>query len=173
MRLKGFIIFALLFLFPFFAYSGEDGQHFASGKNFARTHQMEFAYMQFRDIVLNYPDSPFREDALFATGEYFFNISNFNEAAKIFAQFIKEYPDSKAKIIVLGFLYKIAQEKNDTAQSEKLKTAIVTLQQVSFVFRNSKNYKYRSPSGKQYRAVIRINQITLHGDGEILAEISY
>ncbi|OGX25352.1 MAG: hypothetical protein A3D10_01570 [Omnitrophica WOR_2 bacterium RIFCSPHIGHO2_02_FULL_48_11] len=173
MKYKSLISLLLFVLLSPHAHAGEDAQRFALGKNFAKTHQMEFAYMQFRDIVIHNVGSPFREASLFATGEYFADISNFPEAITIFTQFLKEYPDSKAKIFVLGYLYKIAQETNDTEQLEKLKTDIVTLQQVSFVFRNSKDYQYRSPTHKQYRAVVRINQITIYNGSEILAEISY
>lgn len=169
----GLTAILLIFFLPSLAYPGEDRQHFALGKNFAKAQQREFAYMQFREIVLHAPGSPLREAALFAIGEYFFSILDIRQAEEIFMQFLKEYPNSKNKIFVLGYLYKIANQQNDLASTEKFKTDIITLQHVSFIFRNSKEYKYHSPLGTQHRAIIRINQITIDSGGEILAEISY
>ncbi len=170
---KALTLVALLFFCPIIAHPSEDAPLYSLGKNFAKRQEKEFAYMQFRDIVLHFPGSRFREGALFATGEYFYSITDYTEATKTFKQFSKEYPTSKNKIFALGYLYKIAEIENDEILTAKLRTELITLQQVSFVFRNSKQHIYRSPFHKSYRAVIRINRIAIDSEGEILAEISY
>ena len=173
MKLKRLTLVVYLFLIPALAFSEEDELLLKRGRHFAKAHQLEFAYMQFRDIVFNYPNSRFREDAFFATGEYFSIVSDDPEAFQIFMQFVSEYPDSKRKIFALGYLSKIAQKEKNETLAEKLKTDIVTLQRVALIFKNSKEYKYLSPLNKQYRAIIQIDKITISCDGQILAEISY
>src|SRR3989338_7853557 len=101
--------------------AGEDSSLFSKGRKFARSNQSEFAYMQFRDIINNFPNSPHREPALFASGEYYAAIPDHLESKRIFDQFLTEYPDSKSKIFVLAYLYKIAEFNDDTEQMEKLK----------------------------------------------------
>ncbi len=155
------------------ASAGEDGILFNKGKQFAKTGQVDFAYMQFHEVVRNYPQSHFREDSLFAMGEYFFTESNFDETQRIFSQFMEEYPNSKLRIFALAYLYEIAQEREDEELTEKFKAQTVSAQQIALVFRNAKEYRYRSPMLTRFRALIEINKITIFRDGEILAEISY
>ena len=153
--------------------AGEDSSLFAKGKKFARSNETEFAYMQFRDIINNFPNSIHREHALFATGEYYASIPDHEETKRIFNQFLIEYPESKSKIFVLAYLYKMAEVDGDTEQIEKLKTDIIRIQQVGFVFRNSKELKYQSPLAHHYRAVIQIDRILIEKEGETLVELSY
>ena len=155
------------------AISGEDSSLFSKGRKFARTSQQEFAYMQFRDIIYNFPNSAHREEALFATGEYYAAIPDHLETQRIFTQFLTEYPDSKSKIFALAFLYKIAEADQDEETMEKLKTEIIAIQRVGFVFRNSKELKYLSPCNNHYRAVIQIDKILIEKEGEALVELSY
>lgn len=153
--------------------AGEDSNLFNKGKKFARTNQIEFAYMQFRDIINNFPNSPHREQAIFATGEYYAAIPDHQETKHIFEQFLAEYPESKSKIFALAHLYKIAELEEDAEKIEKLKTDIITIQQVGFVFRNSKELEYQSPLNHHYRAVIQIDRILIEKEGETLVELSY
>lgn len=155
------------------AFAGDDAIIFKKGQAFARQQKLDFAYMKFRDIVLHHPRSPLHERSLFATGEYFYIIANFAEAAKIFSDFVELYPESKLKIFALGYLYDIASKNNDTELTEKLKTDIITRQQVALVFRNAKEYTYKSPLYRQYHGLIQIDKITISCDGQALAEISY
>jgi len=173
MKSRGLTVAILLILLPLTAYSGEDKILYARGRHFVKTHQMDFAYMQFRDIVRQYPQSTFREDALFATGEYFVQNSNFKEATKIFEEFIKEYPTAKTKIFALAYLYKMAKEKNDADLVERIKTDIITIERLGFVFRDSKEYKYHSLFHWQYHVLLQIDKITISCNGDRLAEISY
>ncbi len=129
--------------------------------------------MQFRDIINNFPNSVHREQALFAAGEYYAALTDHLESKRIFEQFLAEYPDSKSKIFALAYLYKIAELGENTAPVEKLKTDIITIRQVGFVFRNSKELKYLSPLQHHYRAVIRIDRILIEKEGETLVELSY
>lgn len=129
--------------------------------------------MQFRDILNNFPDSVHRENALFATGEYYAAIPDNQESKKIFEQFIAEFSDSKPKIFALAHLYKIAEFDENSDLMEKLKTDIIAIQRVGFVFRNSKELKYLSPLNHQYRAVIQIDKILIEKEGETLVELSY
>ena len=154
-------------------FAGEDGNHFSLGKQYARSNQAEFAYMEFRKIIQSAPDSSYRESALFATGEYFATLADFQETEAIFKQFCEEFPASKLKIFALAYLYKVATINNDTSARENFRTEIITFQQVGLIFKNSKQFKYLSPFHHQYRAIIEINKITVDKEGEILAEISY
>ena len=167
------VIVTALLIVPTPLYAGSDAILFERGRNFAKSQKLDFAYMQFRDLVFHYPRSKFYEKALFATGEYFFLYSNFAEAAKTFSEFVDLYPKSKLKIFALGYLYRIAAENKDEKLVEKLKTDIITRQQVALIFRNAKEYKYRSPLDRLYHGLIQIDKIIISCDGQTLAEISY
>ena len=173
MRMKLGLIAASLLTIATVAFAGEDGNLLQLGRYYVKTGQLEFAYMQFRGIVVQYPDSPYREEAFFATGEYFAKLANYKEAQIYFEQFLKEYPSSKYKIFALAYLYKIAETSDDAPAMEKLKNDIVTFHQVGLIFRDSKVFKQKSPLHRMHRAVIQIDKITIYCEGEILAEIPY
>ena len=129
--------------------------------------------MHFRKIICAFPESKYRENCLFAMGEYYFSISDYRDAASSFNKFINDYPKAKAKPFALAYLFKIAKrEKNEKLQKE-LKHAIVSMQQLSLLFRDAKEHKYTSPLSKTYKVTYCIDKVEFHINGKLLTQISY
>lgn len=150
-----------------------DGRYYSRAVKAARKGSIDFAYMNYRAILRGYPRSKFRESALFAEGEYYFMIPSYEEADEAFQNFLKLYPQSKAKLFALAHRLRIAQETNDLELAEEIKRQIINFKQVSLVFRDRQEYLYRSPLERRYRAVIRIDKIEFYAEGDLFAEISY
>ena len=148
-------------------------QVYSKAVEFAEAGQADFAFMHYNKLLRNYPTSKYREQALFATGEYYFQISGFQEAATAFKTFLDEYPDSKERLYVLAYLLSIAQRNQNTASIQGLEKQIIDLQQVSFVFRETKEIVYRSPLYQSYKVVIHIDKIEFYVEGELFAKVSY
>jgi len=168
------VLFAAILLFGTpAAHAGEDGKLYKKGLYFARSGQAEFAFMQYRTILLKYPDSRYREDATFAMGEYFFAVNDRVAAKEKFTEYVRDFPEGKGKIFALAYLLKIAGLEEDKDSSQKLRNDIITFRQISLVFRNYKEYTYRSPLNKNYRALFLIDKIEISLQGAEFVEISY
>ena len=148
-------------------------QVYSKAVEFAKAGQGHFAFMHYNKLLRNYPTSKYREQALFATGEYYFRVSSFQAAATTFQTFLAEYPDSKERIYALAYLLSIAQRDKNTLSVEGLEKQIIDLQQVSFVFRETKEIAYRSPLYQNYKAVIHIDKIEFYVEGKLFAQVSY
>ncbi len=129
--------------------------------------------MQYNKILRNYPMSKYREQALFALGEYYFQLSGFEKSGEAFREFLDQYPDSEGKIHVLAYLLSIAREDHDVLLTEELEKQVVSLENVSLVFRDSKEFVYKSPLYKNHKAVVHIDKIEFYVEGEFFAKVSY
>jgi len=148
-------------------------QVYSKAVRFAKAGQDDFAFMQYSSLLRNYPTSKYREKALFATGEYYYRYSGLKKAATAFNMLLEEYPDSKERIYALAYLLNMASKDKNQLTVEDLEKKIINLQQVSFVFRESKEVAYRSPLYQSYKAIIHIDKIEFYVEGELLAKVSY
>ncbi len=148
-------------------------QVYSKAVKFAKAGQSDFAFTQYSKLLRNYPTSKFRDQALFAIGEYYFKNFGFKQAAEAFQTFIDEYPDSDERLYALAYLLNIAKKDSNESFAQSLEKQIIDLQQVSFVFRNSKEIAYRSPLYQNYKAIVHIDKIELYVEGELFAKVSY
>lgn len=144
---------------------------YSKAVQFARAGQGHFAFMQYNNLLRTYPTSQYRSQALFATGEYYYQIENFHDAQAAFKLFLDENPDSDERLFALAYLLSIA-DKN-AAPVEDLERTIINLQQVSLVFREKKEITYRSPLYQDYKTVIHINKIEFYVEGKLFAKVSF
>ncbi len=148
-------------------------QVYSKAVEFAKAGQGHFAFMHYNKLLRNFPTSKYREQALFATGEFYFRVLSFNEASETFKTFLTEYPESKERLYALAYLLSIARRDENAVSIDGLEKQIIDLQQVSFVFRETKEIAYRSPLYQSYKAVIRIDKIEFYVEGKLFAKVSY
>ena len=139
----------------------------------AESGNRDFAYMQCRALLENYPDSKYASDAAFAIGEYYFIAADYEQAAEAMSNFINEYSDSKGLPFVLMYLLKVSQINKNEPLAEKLKNKIISLKRLSFLFQESKGYAYKSPLRMQYRMIYYIDKVELYVDDKLFEKISY
>jgi outer membrane protein assembly factor BamD (BamD/ComL family) len=154
-------------------FAPSETQLYSKAIQFAKAGQGHFAFMQYSELLRNYPTSKYRDLALFATGEYYFQVSGFQDAEKAFKMFLDEYPDARERTYALAYLLNIARRNDNAASAEDLKKQIIDRQQVSFVFRESKEVTYRSALNQNYKTVIYIDKIEFYVEGKLLAKVSY
>lgn len=173
---QGFKV-SILFLFLFLLFSQtlfaeEDAQVYSRAREAAQSGHMDFAFMYYRSILNDYPDSKFKAQALFAQGEYYFLLPNYHESASLFNKFISLNPDPKEKLFALAYLLKIAQIQGNESLEKDLQKTILTLNPMDLVFRDFKEYNYRSPLDRKHKAVFRIDKIQFYVQGEMFVQIS-
>jgi len=146
---------------------------YSKAVKYARAGQIHFAFMHYNNLLRNYPLSKYRKQALFATGEYYFQESGYNQATTAFETFLDENPDSEDRLYALAFLLNIAIDEKNELSVKGLEKQIIDLQQVSFVFRKTKEIAYRSPMYQNFKVIIHIKKIEFYLEGEFLAKVSY
>lgn len=166
---------AMLFIPLFFntAYAQESGQIYSLAVSEARSGNTDSAFLYLRSLLDDFPGSKYAPDALFASGEYYFSIADYADSIKAFARYLNDYPDSPGMIFAFMYLLKIAENRGDESSAQNLRKKIITLKQVSFLFRESKVYKYRSALYRKHKAAYYIDRVEFHIDGELFAKISY
>jgi len=167
------IVTLLVFLFLSLAYAQESQRIYSLALKAAKEGDPGYAFMSFRYLLSNYPDSKHREAALFATGEYYFLIGDYTDARPVFIKFVDEYPNSKVRPFALAYLIKIAEKQDQEALAESMEKEIITSQQLILLFRDFKEFRYLSPLHRRYKAVHFIDKIEFYIDGELFAQISY
>ncbi len=160
-------------LFSGVGHAGEDRGLYSRAMKSAKQGDADFAFMNYRSILREYPQSKFKEQALFAHAEYSFLLKHYDESVALFTTFVQDYPDSKGKLFALAYLLKIAGEKGDQKEVEAIRKQIISLRKISLVFRNFKKYKYRSPFYRYWKAIIYIDKIEFYINGELFEKIFY
>lgn len=162
-----------IFCLTSLARAESEAQIYRKAVQAAKTGRTDFAFMYYSALSRNYPDSRYRREFLFARGEYLFWMPNYPEAAAAFETFLKDFPDADGKLVVWGYLYRIAQIRKDSVRMEEIKKEIIGFQQVGLVFKEFKENQYRSPMHYAYRVVFHIDKVEFYREGGLFAEVSY
>jgi outer membrane protein assembly factor BamD (BamD/ComL family) len=156
-----------------FSFAREDKTLYSQAKRAARRGSMDFAYMYYRNLLMRYPNSPFRVHALFAKGEYHFLLPDYRQAQKAFNAYLKEYPDAKGTLFAFAYLFKIADITDNKREKRKIQKQIIDKEQVSLIFRDYEKYIFISPLNKKYEAIFHIDRVEFYAEGEIFTSIPY
>ena len=167
-------VLILTILFPVgMVFAGGDTELYHHIQTSVRRGNLDFAYMQMRNILRDYPHSRYRDQAMFGMGEYHFLIPQYKQAEAMFNQYLDNFPDSKGTLFALCLLHQIAEFQSDAAKALDLKNRIIKYKQVSLIFREFQEYKFVSPLNRTYRAVFHIDRIDFFVGDKPLATISY
>lgn len=151
----------------------EDRLLYYKGVAAAKAKDIHLAFMNFRMFLDSSPKSKLAENALFSIGEYYFLTSNYSDAAGAFQRFIKNFPESRAKIFALAYLLEIAKKKTNQEDISALQNEIAASKQLIFLFSESKQYKYKSAFSKNYKALYFIDRIEFYIDEALFTKISF
>ena len=149
------------------------GELYREGLHAARTGQQEFAFMNYHSIVAQEKASKYRDEALFGCGEYYFGGKSYQEAQRMFTAYVTEYPMGRGVPFALAYLYKLTDEFGMPGDLNALKKQLITYAQLSLVFREFKEFAFRSPMNTPYSARYYIDRIEMSRQGEALAAIRF
>jgi outer membrane protein assembly factor BamD (BamD/ComL family) len=173
-KLRFFVLlFLFIFLFQYKGYAQEDRNLYYQGLRDARKGKVDSAFLTFHRLLNNFPDSEYRQHALFGAGEYYFWIDDYYDAKRMFNRFVNNYPESEARLYAIAYLIKMAEKEEKESELEKLKQELIGSQQVSLLFREFKEHTYTSPLNKNHKALNFIDKIEIYIDDEIFAKISF
>ncbi len=149
------------------------GDLYSSAVEAAKTGRRDAAYAYYNSI-LRLPHSKYHKTALFAKAEYFLLSGDTRSAKSAWHIFLEQYPnDVPESLFALVNSYHIARKEKDEAGAEAIKQQIVQSQQLSLIFRKSKDFYFTSPFFRRYRAVYSIDKIEFMIDGIPFETILY
>jgi TolA-binding protein len=163
----------LVLLFTGLALAQEESWLYSNAINEAKKGDYEFSFLNLHSLVIGFPQTKYLENSLFAIGEYHYKDNNHADATDAFIQLLEKFPDSKSTVFALAYLLNIAQKRQDQELSSKLEKAIATFHKLSLVFRNSKEFTYKSILFSKYKVIYYIDKVEFYKDGELFAQVSY
>jgi hypothetical protein len=139
----------------------------------AKEGQNDFAFLNFRSILADFPQSRYAPNAGFAQGEYYYLKNDLKTAAAEFRGFYAQFPGHDESLIALIYLYKIAQiEKNPKAIKEYQKR-VASFRQLTFIFNEKKYFKFVSGFQHRHKLVYSINKMELYVDDKLFTEVPF
>ncbi len=166
------LLIAVIFYVPALTYAGP-ASIYKQGITAAKSGSLDLAFMYFKTLVDSYPESAYYTEALFAMGEYYFSISGYSRAADMFSRCIEAGEEDEADPFALAYLLNIAKKKEKQELAELIKNKIISLKQVTLLFRDYKEISYFSPLQKGYRALFYIDRIEFYVNEKLFGEFSY
>jgi len=139
----------------------------------AASGQPDFAFMHWRNLLRDFPQSQQAQPALFALGEYYYSLPDYKQAVTSFESYLKKYPDSGDRLFALAYLLRIARLRGQDEQVDALEKEIIGLKQLGLVFSDYKEYSTQTPLHKDFQAVFHIDTITFYLNGEVFEKILY
>lgn len=138
----------------------------------AKSGNVGFAFMQLRDYLRQYPDSPHTCEIKFAIGEYYFQIKDYREAIGELSKYIMDYPHEKNTIFAKALLYKaILEYKNEPPTLEKLKELFFS-KSIFLIFTDAKTRSYHSVLNNNYKILDYVDRIEVFKNSELFFEIT-
>jgi len=139
----------------------------------AKQGEYDFAYMNFRAILDDYPDSRYGLKVEFAQGEYYFLQDNLQLASEAFEDFYTKYPRHEESLIALAYLFKIAQIQNRPDKMKSYRNKAASFHQLVFIFNDNKSFKFLSAFQRRHKLVCYINKAELYVNDKLFTEVPF
>ena len=154
-------------------HAGGDSTLYMQSLQWAKDGRVDFAYMGYRSILRDYPESQFKQHALFAEAEYAFFLTHYAKSAKLFNAFLKDSSDTRQALFALAYLLKIARDNENTEIIDSLEKRIISLTPATLVFRDFKEYTFISPFDWKCKAKVYINKIEFYMEDKLFETMVY
>jgi len=172
-----FILVTLIIFSAHGLYAGGDARaRYDAAVRHIKLKQPDFALMEFRSLLREFPKSPLAQKSLFAIAEYYYDNKMYNDAIKSFTGYVKDYPDSKAGIFAKVYLLKIIEEIKDPTWEEK--RLFEDIQKDFFskplflLFKEYKEASYKSPLQNKFKIRYYIDNIEVYRNGQPFIKIT-
>lgn len=172
-RIAIFSFFILSMFFQGIVFAETDSWLYSEAVKEANQGNYEFAFLHLHSLARSYPESKYLEDALFTIGEHHFTGNNSSGAVEAFSQLLEKFPDSKSTLFSLAYLLKVAQARKSEKLAADLEKTILTFHKISLVFRDSKEFTYKSAFQNRYKAVYFIDKVEIYKNDELFTQVLY
>jgi outer membrane protein assembly factor BamD (BamD/ComL family) len=178
-KINYILLFSVLLIIAFCAgdiYGFDAMDQYNRAIGYIKTKRPDFALMEFRGIVRDYPKSLFAQKALFAVAEYCYDNKIYYEALDNFREYLNKYPGSKSGVFAKAYLLKITQDIKDPSQDEKkafenIKNDFFS-KPLFFLFKEYKKTSYKSPSLNRFEIKYNPDNVELYRNNRIFLTLT-
>ena len=135
--------------------------------------EYDFAFIDFRTILEDYPGSRYGLASEFAQGEYYFLQNNLQMASDEFKRFYAKYPRHEEAMMALAYLFQIAKIQKSPDKMKEYRNKIASFRQLTFIFNDKKFFMFLSGFQRKHKLVYYINKVELYVNGRLFTEISF
>jgi len=157
-------------------YASEAGAMYKEAVRCIKAKQPDFAFMELRSIVRDFPESPFAQRTIFAMAEYYYDSGMYYDAITNFTRYINDYPDSKAGVFAKAYLLKIMEEIKDPSWEEKrmLENAKRDFfsKPLFLLFTEYKETSHRSALWNKFKIRYYIDNVEVYRNGQLFVNIT-
>jgi len=143
---------------------------------YIKNKQPDFALLEFRSVIRDFPKSPLAQRSTFAIAEYYYDNKMYHDAIEDFAGYVKSYPDSKANVFAKAYMLKIIEEIADPAFGEKNMLEDIKKEFFStplfLLFQEYKETSYKSPSRNKFKIRYYIDNIEVYRNDQLFIKIT-
>lgn len=174
-------IFYILLFSVFVLFSTQDlfadaGARYSEALKFAKQKKPDFALMEFRSIIRDYPKSKYAQKAIFAIAEYSYDNKIYQDALTNFIGYINNYNDPKAVIFAKAYLIKIMEEvRNPTTEEEEMfdniKKDFFSKSPFLIFSEYKKTSSYRSAFQNRFKIKYYKDNIEVYRNGQLFIKI--
>ena len=155
------------------AFARSEKAIYQEGVRAAKAGDIDFAFMDFHELLRHSASSKYYPQALFSVGEYYYWHGNRRDAEMIFTDFIEKFPDSEAFPFAMVYLLQFWKDSPDEEFAYELKKKIIKFKQLSLLFSEFKEYSFTSSMNYNYRAVYFIDRVEFYINDELFERIYF
>lgn len=157
-------------------YSQTIKHHYGKAIRSAKHKQYDFAFMELRALIRDFPENSYTKDAIFAIGEYFYLNKMYGDAIGIFRGYVEKYPQSDGAIFAKVYLLKIMEDIKNPTPEEKIAMDNIKMDIFSeplfLLFSEYKEGSYKSVFQNCFRVRHYIDRIEVYRNNEIFITIT-
>ena len=149
------------------AWAQSAAELYREGVRSARAGQPDFAFASFNLLLAQEDDSAYRDKALFACGEYYYELPSYQDAWRMFTAYVNEFPAGREMPFALAYLFRLANEHARAGDLSDLRRQVIgDIQSRAEAnelrdFKEFKELRLRSPMNREYRARYYVDRIEI------------
>lgn len=174
-----FYIYAVLCLAGCATFS-QAGELYRSSIDDIHENRPDFAVIGLKNILKEYPDSPYAPKAAFALGEYYYDNGDYFNAINMLSSYIRNYPKDKGVVFAKLIVYKvIISLRKDNEKNKKQEALIKEIRKELFseplflIFYDKKSPRsYRSVFSNSYLVYDYVDKIKVFRNDKDFIELT-
>ena len=150
-------------------------QRMAQAQRYLAEGEIDFAFMEFRTLLEESPESPAARDATFAIGEYHLRQHNNREAKEAFQKFIEVSEEGIPQLIAYVYLLQCAHSLEDTSLVQELEHHLkeqLSLKKLFLAFEETRVQEWISPLGNKFELREFVDRMEITQNGALFYAIS-
>ena len=152
----------------------EPGTIYKIALNNVKEKNLDSAFMNFRELARDYPNSPYSRNARFAMAEYLFTKKDYYDSLREFVSIIEDFPNTSQALFAKAIVYKALSEfssKEIEGLSSKIKREFFA-QPIILVFSEYKTKSFKTLLGSHYTIKDYVDRVEIFKDNEIFLKIT-